>query len=57
MWVEISKLKNYKFLPGSNKFILELINLKKNKFQSFSSLENRASDNLRFAEPGFLGFC
>ena len=29
MWVEISKLKNYKFLPGSNKFILELINLKK----------------------------
>ena len=25
--IEIDKLKNYKLLPGSNKFILELINL------------------------------
>ena len=27
LWIEIDKLKNYKFLPGSNKFILELNNL------------------------------
>ena len=29
LWVEIDKLKKYKFLPGSNKFVLELNNLKK----------------------------
>ena len=27
LWIEIDKLKNYKLLPGSNKFILELNNL------------------------------
>ena len=27
LWVEIDKLKKYKFLPGSNKFVLELNNL------------------------------
>ena len=27
LWIEINKLKNYKFLPGSNKFVLELNNL------------------------------
>ena len=27
LWIEIDKLKNYKLLPGSNKFVLELINL------------------------------
>ena len=29
LWVEINKLKNYKFLPGSNKFLLDLNNLMK----------------------------
>ena len=29
LWIEIDKLKNYKFLPGSNKFVSELNNLKK----------------------------
>ena len=29
LWVEIDKLKKYKFLPGSNKFVSELNNLKK----------------------------
>ena len=27
LWVEIDKLKKYKFLPGSNKFVLELNDL------------------------------
>ena len=29
LWVEIDKLKNYNFLPGSSKFVLELNKLKK----------------------------
>ena len=29
LWVEIDKLKNYNLLPGSNKFVLKLNNLKK----------------------------
>ena len=29
MWVEIEKLKQYKFIPGSNNFVIELCNLKK----------------------------
>ena len=29
LWVEIDKLKNYNFLPGSIKFVLELNKLKK----------------------------
>ena len=29
LWIEIDKLKKYKFLPGSNKFVSELNNLKK----------------------------
>ena len=29
IWVEIDKLKNYNLLPGSNKFVLKLNNLKK----------------------------
>ena len=29
LWAEIDKLKNYNFLPGSSKFILELNKLKK----------------------------
>ena len=27
LWIEIDKLKKYKLLPGSNKFVLELNNL------------------------------
>ena len=29
LWIEIDKLKNYNFLPGSSKFVLELNKLKK----------------------------
>ncbi len=29
LWVEIDKLRNYNFLAGSKKFVLDLNNLKK----------------------------